>query len=228
MGQIYSSSYYPPPLHTAIFNVGKDTFILDGKEKPLGYKLYTTDGIPMFDFELLSDAFGFEHEWQEKVLTIKAPQSCVYDPEKLSDHDFIFTSNLLQGWSSPLMALMAGEDHLTAKTTVYTRDPQMYRYGTNFSADEHKVLKLCIRYQFAHPAPQDLEIFFDTKTARGFCAERCIRIPLNVNNTAGEWREYTVDLTQINGWTGIVTDLRLDPFMSTGTMEFKYTRFLEK
>ena len=214
--------------HTGVFTRGQSKYVLDGKEKDLGYTLWFTDGIPMFDFEKLSQDFGFEYEWQDNILKITSEQSCEFDIYGLSDHDFIFSNNMLHGWSSPQMTLIPGKDSMLAKKALNTSDPQLYRYGTGFDASVYTKLLLCIRYKHVRQGPNQLEIFFDTNKAKGFCAERCIKVPLEVNDTGDEWKEFEIDLTKVDGWQDTITDLRLDPFTSSGQMEFRYIRFIEE
>lgn len=211
--------------HTAVYRMGSDRYVLDGVEKDLGYVLYKTDGIPMMDFEKLSLDFGFEHVWEGEVLKIKAPQSCSIDPSELSDHSFTFRHNLLHGWSSPHMAFIPGESSMKAITVLSTTDPQMYRHGTSFKAEENTRLLIRVKYKYNCPAPNYMEIFFDTNKAKGFCVERRIVIPLDTNDTKGEWIDYEVDLTKVSNWKDTITDLRLDPFSAEGEMEFEYIKF---
>ena len=45
--------------HTIVFTLGHDTYFVDGKELPLGFKLYENDGLIMLPLKKLCDAVGF-------------------------------------------------------------------------------------------------------------------------------------------------------------------------
>ena len=126
------------------------------------------------------------------------------------------------------MAIIAGEHHMSAKTTVITNDPQMYRYGTNFKASDYNKLKLRIRYCCDSTEAQTLVVFFTTDKKQSFHGERAIFVPLEVVDTGEQWRDFEIDLTTVNGWQDTITGLRLDPFSCTGRMDFEYIRFVKE
>ncbi len=214
--------------HTVTFKRGESVYILDGKEKELGHKLWFTDGIPMLDFEKLSDDLGFKYEFEGNTLKIECPKSCDVDMSMLSDHDFVFSNNLIHGWYCGEMAIIAGEHHMTAKTTVATNNPQMYRQGTCFKASDYNKLKLRIRYCYDSTEAQSLVVFFTTDKKQRFHGERMIKVPLEVVDTGEQWRDYEVDLTKVDNWQDTITGLRIDPFFCTGKIEFEYMRFVKE
>ena len=126
------------------------------------------------------------------------------------------------------MSLIPKVNSLKAKNAIITSDPQMYRYGTNFKAEDFNKLKLRVKYSYVRPGPNALELFFDTDKAKGFCTERRIMITLETNDTGENFVDYEVDLTKVEGWQDTITDLRLDPFSSSGYMEFEYVRFVKE
>ena len=66
--------------HKAVFNVGKDSWTLDGEEIQLGYPLYVTDGLPMLPLAALCEAVGYTCTLTENgELSIDTPLKAYYD-----------------------------------------------------------------------------------------------------------------------------------------------------
>lgn len=53
-----------------------------------------------------------------------------------------------------------------------------------------------------------------------------IRAVLDSDDSMGEWEVYTVDLTTIPTWDGLIQKIRFDPFNCMGEMEIDYMRFI--
>ncbi len=213
--------------HTLIFTVGSSLYTVDGVEKDLGYTLYLTDGIPMLDLIQLSDDLGFEYEKTENELIITVPETASMEKD-LSDHDFVFSNGLTHNWQSDILIIHSYDTFMRAGRYLRTPTPYIYRYGTNFKAEDFNKLKLRVRFSYNRPVPNDLILYFDTDTNKGFCPERSIVVHHNVTDTQGEWVDYEVDLSENVFWKDTITNLRLLPYSGFGEIDFEYIRFVKE
>jgi Divergent InlB B-repeat domain len=89
------------------------------------------------------------------------------------------------------------------RVAVDLNDPQMWRLGQWFSANE--VPKLFVRMRH-HSQQNQAQLFW--RTGGGFSEERSLRFDVRHDD---QWHTYILDLAGRSGWQGPITGLRLDP-----------------
>ena len=67
--------------------------------------------------------------------------------------------------------------------------------------------------------------FISSEDTNEFSESRNLRIPLPSTDTKGEWITVSYNLADMSTWKGTITDLRFDPFWTTGWMDIDYIRF---
>ena len=66
--------------HSAVFTVGSETYSIDGAEKPLGFRLYALDGVPMIPIARLCEDVGYSCSAYGGEAHIAAPADAYYSP----------------------------------------------------------------------------------------------------------------------------------------------------
>lgn len=78
--------------HTLIYTVGSDTYLLDGVQNPLGYKLAAFDGLPLLPIKKLCEDVGFTYSADEKNgVSIDTEPKGLFDEianRKTGDYEF--------------------------------------------------------------------------------------------------------------------------------------------
>ena len=218
--------------HTVVYTVDSDKYLLDGKEKALGYTMYQTDGLPMIPVVKLCEDVGYECEINEKV------EAVIYTPNKdfyknkanRKQGEWMFdTPGDTEGWNSTHMSLIASDGALTMTTVIETNDPIMtLTNGANLNAGRYDKFEIKYRHKYDSDKGQSITIYFTTDTVGSMREATTIRVPLASSDSNGEWVTATVDLTKVADWKGTIKQMRFDPFNSTGTMEIDYMKFIEK
>ena len=218
--------------HTVIFTVGSDKYLLDGKEKPLGYTMYLIDGLPVIPLNKLCEDIGYECTVNENSEASVVTSLKEYYDKKASRIPGIWEFNTpgdVEGWSSNHMSLITVDGTMTMATTGEMNDPVMsYAGDINLTAEQFDKFEIKCRYKYNSDVPQTLTIYFTTDTVPSYKEFTTIKAKLESNDTYDEWKTYTVDLTKIPDWKGTIKRLRFDPFNATGTMEIDYMKFIEK
>ncbi len=221
--------------HSLKFLVGSNRYVKDGVEQDLGYVLETLDGIPMLDFKKLSDDLGYTYEEKDGDLYIYADN---YGEvwENVSNRTlgtFEFNDYDNEGWSSGDMLLYVTDGALKTETIVKTNDPIM-RYCSNsfpldFYTKKYTAIELRVRYKYDAAYRHNITFYYITDSDNTWNETKTCRARLGSTDTNGEWETITIDLTQDQNWltSERLTGLRLDPFSTTGEMEFDYIRFIE-
>jgi hypothetical protein len=104
------------------------------------------------------------------------------------------------------------QDHLHVK--LEKGDPQLYSPATGWLATD--VPKLVLRAATNAKKPQAM-LYWKVQGSGGFSAERSVAIGLKNDGT---FHNYEINLAQNPNYTGIITQLRLDPVPSGGEGEY--------
>jgi len=215
--------------HKAEFNVGSDVYTLDGTEIPLGYTMYLKDGVPMLDFELLAEDFGYEHQRTENGLFINTPEKKMYDEYLIKDSAaWEFNGVDAEGFI-PVEATASavnGYLHIDSPGLSSNPDPQILtQRPLDIPYSEYNVLEMRVRYEFEEKTKDKLQIFFATQKSTSFSEDKSFTIPLTSNTSNGDWVTYRVVLSDNKYWNDIATRMRIDPFNAKGFMDIDYIRF---
>jgi hypothetical protein len=217
--------------HKAVFTVGKDSWTLDGEERPLGYTLYKTDGLPMLPLAALCEAVGYTCSLTEKSeLSIDTPLKAYYEKTgSRTKGEWEFdTPGDTEGWSSPHMSLFVSAGGLTVNSVSDTTDPIIsYTGDIDLTASEYTALEVRCRYKYDSAYADHISVYFTSDSDGTMSESMSIKLPLSSADSEGEWETLRADLTGIPTWEGIIKQLRFDPFNAVGSMEIDYIRFMK-
>ena len=133
-----------------------------------------------------------------------------------------------EGWNSGHMSLVVSGDVMNCTSLSESKDPIIMSKGAlNLDASKYSRLEIKIRYNYTAEKPNLTQIFFVTDKSGNWSEDKSYRFRHESTDSNGEWEIYSVDLTENANWTGIVKQLRFDPFNAYGNMEVEYIRFLE-
>ena len=219
--------------HTAVFAVGKDTYTLDGAQKPLGFVLSESDGLPMLPVSALCDAFDFSASLTfEGAVRIDVPDAVVKQKpgDRVPGSWEFNTVGDSEGWSSANLTVAVSDGSMTVANSTAGNDPSLIMTGLDLEAERFIALEYRVRYRYTPVTagqPSAIHLYYSTDTDSGMNEEKAIYCKLASTDSSGEWETYTADLTALPKWTGKIRMLRLDPFNANGIMEFDYVRLIE-
>jgi len=98
----------------------------------------------------------------------------------------------------------------------------------NLNAADYGTLEVRCRYKYDSSYALHISMYFTTDTADSMSEELSARLIMPSTDSGEEWVVLTADLTAIEGWKGLIKQLRFDPFNAVGDMEIDYIRFLPK
>ena len=217
--------------HTLVYTAGSDTYLLDGGEKALGYTLYLQDGLPMLPVEQLCRDAGYTCEVEEDEVRIRTTQ---YDyfagiSERVPGQWEFDTDGDTEGWYSTDFSLMAMNGTMTATQITDNSDPIIrLNEDVGLNAADYGTLEIRCRYRYDSTYAQHISMYFTTDTQDSMSEALSARLVMPSTDSGDEWQVLTADLTAIEGWKGLIKQLRFDPFNATGDMEIDYIRFLPK
>ena len=216
--------------HTVSFKDGSDKFTVDGTEKPLGYTLYSVDGIPMIDFKVLADAFGFTYKEDGTNVYIETPEIALFgDGGFVKEGAWEFNGYDTDGWRSSNITFTANGEYLRIDNTIGTnKDPNMSASNRVIvPAKKYKSIELKVRYKYDREKPDMLTFYFITNIDKQWNENKTLRAQLKSTDSNGEWETYTIDLTAKEEWLGELAGFRFDPFNAIGVMDVDYIRLIE-
>ncbi|MBQ8578817.1 MAG: glycoside hydrolase family 99-like domain-containing protein [Clostridia bacterium] len=218
--------------HTVVYTVGADTYLLDGAEKPLGYTLYTEDGLPMIPITTLCGDVGYPYTEDENgILHIETSQYEYFTG--ITDREAgkweFNTNGDAEGWSSSHMSLSVIGGTMTAMSSSDYTDPTI-PFGTDVDLEsaDYVAMEIRCRYAYNSDYAQALCMYFTTSFDGTMSESMTIKAQLSSTDSGDEWETYRIDLTDNPGWQGTIKKLRFDPFNAVGTMEIDYIRFLRE
>jgi hypothetical protein len=138
-----------------------------------------------------------------------------------------------EGWS-PVNGLTAATTPnptsglLRLNTT--TNDPMIYLSG--LSIDSVTVSKIIVRARFKNISGTTMQLFWNSSNNGGLNEADSARVSLhNVSNVNTTWTPYTEYTLDVSNWTGIISQVRLDPFSSgvssTSYLEIDWIKFVK-
>jgi hypothetical protein len=65
------------------------------------------------------------------------------------------------------------------------------------------------------------QLFFITDSAGNYDEAKSLRFPIQAD---GEFHTYVLDMSQVPGWRGVITQIRLDPTDTQAAVEIDYIR----
>ncbi len=216
--------------HTAVFTVGKESYIFDGKEIALGCKLGAVDGLPMIPIAELCEKLGYVCRVEGDVVTVETDLIDYYrsqSGENTGGSWEFNTAGSNEGWVSGNMQLVVSpEGYMSCESTTASRDPIIDNQNA-VSLDTGKYTRVEMRVRYKHDADAAYACFyFATDSDPALDEAKTIKVTLESSSTGDDWVIIKIDLTEIATWKGICTKLRFDPFNAVGHMDIDYIRFL--
>ncbi len=216
------------PSHTVVYCVGKDTYTLDGNEKPLGFTMTALDGLPFVPIEALCKDMGYTFHVSDNTLQIETyqkdylaniptPESGLYEFNYPGYND---------GWDSGNTTLLTSDGFLRAETFVEgEKDPTLWKkLETPLAAAQHTKIELRVRYRYEADSAIPMQMFFITDKDTGWSESKSVKLMLKSTDSGGEWETYVLDMASCEKWADNITNLRFDPFNASGFMEIDYIR----
>ncbi len=217
--------------HKLVYTVGKDTYLMDGTEKALGYPMYLSDGLPMLSLKALCEDLGYTYSvGTDGVISIETPQLAFYqDASARVPGKWEFdTDGDSEGWNSAAMTLSVLDGVMTATTSVETGDPIInYAEDVNLTASDYVAVEVRCRYNYDADYAHTMCIYFTTDSDGTLSESMNIHLPMDSTDSGEEWITHRVELADVANWNGTIKTVRFDPFNCMGTMEIDYIRFLK-
>jgi len=140
--------------------------------------------------------------------TDASPQSSPYAWEFDSDGD-------TEGWEAwyQLEPLRTIKGSLVTKSSG--KDP--YMGSPSIMADADALSKIELRMKVS--AGETAEIYFITTASREYDESKVLRFPIVGD---GQSHTYTLDMSKVKTWSGLITQIRLDPTVTEATVEIDY------
>ena len=216
--------------HKLSYQIGSMSFSVDGEALFLNYPLKSGDGLPMLPIVDFCNYAGYtvtqaadgsveivtEQEELVTLLNAETPGNWSFDiPDRIGN------------WISPHFNLSSEGGYLSAKTIADTKDPVMRNVSDRLSAEKFKEIKVRVRYQYDSETPHYFVIYFITDKDTAWNEDKTFKCVLRSTDTKGEWEEYSFMTSDNKLWKDTVIQLRIDPFNTTGFMDFDYITFVE-
>jgi len=150
---------------------------------------------------------------------IPSPQETAVTPQ-ISPYTWEFSSNNdTEGWTAwnQLMSLQVIDGNLVTKSTG--RDP--YMGSPKIVADAKLLSTIEVRMKVSEGGRA--QFFFITNFDTWYDERKSLRFtPIN----DGQFHVYTLDMTLVEGWNGVITQLRFDPTSDLAEIEIDYIRLI--
>ena len=226
--------------HTLVFTVGKDTYILDGKEKSLGFTLTDQDGLPMLPIERLCADVGYTCKIINGEAHITTSQYDYYSANISNRKPGCWEFNVegsSEGWTSTQMDLDVRGGSLFASSREDSWSQIMWnKSDINLKASDYAAFEIRCKYNYDVGGQQLMRLYFTTNVDAVEKEDMKIQFLLEEADK-GEWITLRMDLTpgadngkhKVLGWNveDTIKSLRLDPFNTFGEIEIDYMRFLK-
>lgn len=219
--------------HEIIFNMGSDIAIVDGKETKLAEKVELRDGLPVLPYYFLLKLEGVIYKKEDKVLnvtTMDAKYQEVLENRVAYQYEFEIPGDL-EGFSPSFATAVVKNGFLAGDSVARPNQSPVYDPMLSLSKLEINTL-LCnkivvgMKHKLAEGVEKtSLEIFFATTAEPGLDQAKSAHIALQ-GTSSDEVVEYVLDFSENPKWTGIVTNIRLDPMGCGGHFEIDYIRFV--
>lgn len=124
-----------------------------------------------------------------------------------------------EGWSTQnqLSPLQVSKGHLD--TQSLGNDP--YMVSSKFAVDAQSSYTVTINMKVSASVEGIGQLFFITDSDGNYDEAKSLRFPIKAD---GEFHTYVLDMSQVPGWKGIITQIRLDPTDTQAAVEIDYIR----
>jgi hypothetical protein len=163
--------------------------------------------------EVLDANLVYDYDFNLIVGTLADIRSWVY--AHASDHRPAWRFSTDRGhWASNLGDAGPPAGYLRQKLGT---DPQLNGPYCAFQAASVSNVYFSARYNVASPpGSPSAQLFWEINNTGGFSGTNSKSIPVTLS---GGWRIYSINVSSSANWTGLISDLRLDPIQSGGTLD---------
>jgi hypothetical protein len=133
-------------------------------------------------------------------------------------HDWEFDTNGdAEGWSAwnQLSPLQITDGHLVTQSTG--TDPYMGSSWLAVDATRYSTIQINMKVSAGDTA----QLFFLTDASNTYDEIKSLRFPIQAN---GGYHTYSLDMSQVPGWQGLITQIRFDPTIAQAAVDIDYIR----
>lgn len=225
-----------------VFTMGSNRILVDGQPVTKDYTVYLEDGIPMVPIHFIIDTFGYKTESTTEngvtifnVITVSDEIYEALESRVPNQWEFNITGDN-EGWqlasASATVAdgVFYGND-MNLKTGWNGRyDPALSSPKLSINSTTYSTLKISMKHEIQEEKTDEnkgefqLVVYF-ASSAGGLAESRTYRAELEQSSN-GEFVEYTFSLPSNADWTGVISQIRVDPFNNVpGEFWIDYVRF---
>mgnify|MGYP002576219601 FL=1 len=209
------------------FKVGSDSAEVDGTPMTLDGKVYQIDNLPMLPIESLARIFGFTCEKRDGNYYITTPERDLFGQMENEYTDYTWNFNVIgssAGWNGGNMTIGFGDGSLIL--TSSNGDPMIYSPSDlDIDCSIFTQIEIRCRWNITGTGNRNLGFYFITDSDGGWNEAKHVTVPI-AKTSKDEYRTLTLDMTNSAKWSGVLKQLRFDPFDTTGTIEVDYIRFV--
>lgn len=221
--------------HTLEFTVGKDTALVDGKQKKLTENFFTVDGLVMLPLKFIYDNAEIEYTEKDGDFEVKIRDKDVYEEinERVENHFEFNVDNDAEGWKTGASqgGVSGGLYTFTATPVSYSTgfDPMLENGSVTINAALYKGVEIKVRPTFNDSANADTlaVVYFTTSNDPNYNEAKTSKVDISTLTPSRDGY-YTVyfDLSSNEKWNGNVMSIRFDPSNSGGVFEVDYIRMI--
>jgi len=220
-GEIYVMSLFSDLRMT----VGSSKCIVNGKEEDLGTVLTLRDGLPYIPIKKYMSLLGYKCTENGNILTFDTLDEGLRRTSKERKvgswefNDFANTGSWQ--FQNSTGSVIDGGFSVIATSS----DPAIYCKNLNIDLDSTGFTKITVGISYSCERPEIIpQMFFIAGAVSQLCEEASVKLPVMSGNSGGKFVEFEFDMSQNKFWTGLLTQLRFDPFYGTGTYTIDYIR----
>ena len=236
--------------HTVVYTVGSDKYLADGKQKSLGYTMYTFDELPMIPLKKFCEDVGYTFTMTEDGPSVETTETVVkadFYEAKNNRVAYSWEFNVNgdnESWASSHMSLLTADGFMACTSISASTDPILTNAAFQpFEAAKYTKLQFRVRYEYTptmaevldedgNPTGEQKErtealtLYFATTSDPNLSEGKTIKLMLNGNSSNGEWEEYECTIEN-EAWKDKITKIRFDPFNAVGKIDIDYFRIVE-
>ena len=214
-----------------VFTLGSDIAVINGVEQKLAGPVETVNNLPNLPIRLIAEAMGDTVSWNSEanaveIITKEAQREPeeVYDISSRVPNQWEFeVKDDLEGWVCNTQyhysRIKVRDGVLTLKSK--SNDPIM-THTVDIDAKEYKTIKICAKNL---SESTKMQVFFASSVTGGIDGTKVVTSSVSAKDE--DFTEYTFDMSSNENWQGTITNLRIDPIDSTGTILIDYIRVEE-
>jgi len=221
-----------------VFTMGSDRIVVNGEPVKFETEIYLEDGIPMVPIHFICDKFGYKTENYDdngvkvfSIITVSNEHYDIISTRKDNQWEFNLTGDM-EGFALQSCSANVENGALcgVATTSGSKYDPAVRTPELKINSNQYSTIKVRMKHSIdvektdANKGEFTLTIYF-ASSAGGLAESRTFKTPIEQSSN-GEFLEYTFNVKSNQGWTGTISQIRVDPFNNVpGTFEIDYIRF---